>query len=118
MLATYSRYDGTISERQPTILQYFNSSSIFNESYNSYLTELGGLFSTILNIYRLELTGQTEFVDLSKPLPPVTLITAFSENHAAEGRALLVRLAKAHPDWKIYVYDIGMKNNTRKGVEV
>lgn len=43
----------------------------------------------------------------------MTFITAFSENHAAEGRSLIGRLAKDHPDWKVYVYDIGMTKNSR-----
>ena len=69
-------------------------------------------------IIRLGLQENAEYVDLTQPLPPVTFITAFSENHAAEGRALLTRFATDHPDWKVYIYDMGMRNNTRKSFEV
>lgn len=45
-------------------------------------------------------------------------MSAVSENHAGEGRSMVARLAKDHPDWSVVLYDMGLKNDTRAWFEV
>ena len=62
----------------------------------------------------LGLLGNIEYVDVKKPLPRVTIVTAVSESHASEARTLVDRLLKNHPDWKIYIWDIGLRKTSRQ----
>ena len=86
-------------------LRFLNSSTAFDSKYYEQLEELGIL-------------GQNNFVDLSKTLPEVVIVTAVSDNHAGEMKAMAMRLSKDHPKWKVYVYDIGLTPKTREWFEV
>lgn len=62
--------------------------------------------------------GDVDYVDLYEPLPDVSIVSGMSENHAGEGRSFVLRLAEDHPDWKLYLYDIGLTKSTRKWFQV
>lgn len=61
---------------------------------------------------------ESYYVDVTKPLPNVTFISAISSNHYYEGQNMVVVLATRFPEIQIIVYDLGLMPEHKKWFQV
>ena len=68
--------------------------------------------TTVLGFY-----DESNYVDVTKPLPNVTFITALSYNHVGEAMALIFQFSRYFKGQKLLIYDIGLKKIQRKWMQ-